>query len=84
MTLMILHEGNKATFNCQKPSTPGHLCQGALSYAFADLADRAAAAGWSDEEVAVALAALADNRMLSLVEIARLEVLLDDLKERLT
>ena len=53
-------------------------CQAALSDAFAELADRAAECGWSDEEVAAALAAPADNRMLGLVEIAKLDLLLGD------
>lgn len=52
-----------------------------MSDAFAELADRAAAAGWSDEEVAAAHAALADNRMLGLVQIDSLEVLLVYVKQ---
>ncbi len=57
-------------------------CQAALSEAFAELADRAAAAGWSDKEVAAALTALADNRMLGAAEIAKVEDLLASLKRR--
>ena len=56
-------------------------CQAALSDAFADLADRAAAAGWSDEEVAAALTALADNRMLGLAEIDALKSILASIKK---
>jgi hypothetical protein len=55
-------------------------CQAALSDAFAELADRAAAAGWSDGEVAASLAALADNRMLGLVQVEMLEDVLTKIK----
>ncbi|WP_271025513.1 hypothetical protein [Rhizobium sp. RCAM05973] len=57
-------------------------CQATLSDALAELIDRAVAAGWSDEEAAVALAALADNRMLGAARIANVNDLLASLKPR--
>jgi hypothetical protein len=55
-------------------------CQAALSDAFGDLADRAEAAGWSDEEVATALSTLADNRMLGSAQIEVLNDILSKIK----
>ncbi|NTJ00374.1 hypothetical protein G6L07_08550 [Agrobacterium rhizogenes] len=52
-----------------------------MSEAFAELADRAAATGWSDKEVAAALAALADNRMLGIAQIDCLETNLASIKK---
>ncbi len=57
-------------------------CQAALSDAFAELADRAVAAGWSDQEVAAALTALADNRVLEAAQIADANAILAGLKVR--
>lgn len=42
-------------------------CQEALEDAFSSIGDAAAAAGWSEEEVAAALVELADNYMLALI-----------------
>lgn len=57
-------------------------CQAALSDAFAELADKAIAAGWSDQEVAAALTALADNRVLGAAQIAEINTVLASLKRR--
>ncbi|TBD50276.1 hypothetical protein ELH17_08305 [Rhizobium ruizarguesonis] len=42
-------------------------CQEAIGDAFASVADAAASAGWTPEEVASALVELADNHMLALL-----------------
>ncbi|MBB6484426.1 hypothetical protein [Rhizobium lusitanum] len=69
------------------PVSDGHPdrnleCQVALSDAFAELADKAIAVGWPEEEVAAALPALADNRMLGAAQIAKINDLLSSLKRR--
>ncbi len=57
-------------------------CQAALSDSFDELVDQAIAAGWTDEEIAAALTALADNRILGIAQIAKVDALLADLKRR--
>jgi hypothetical protein len=56
------------------------LCQDAIDAAFSDLLERAAAAGWSEREVVVAVIDLADNRMLSIAANDDTNVLIELLK----
>lgn len=57
-------------------------CQDAVHIAFQELAGRAVAAGWSEQEVAAALVDVADNHMLMLAVNRGTDLLINFLKKR--
>jgi hypothetical protein len=56
-------------------------CQDAVHIAFQDLADRAVAAGWGEQEVAAALVDVADNHTLMLAANGEADFLINFLKK---
>jgi hypothetical protein len=57
-------------------------CQFALHAAFAQVAARAASAGWSEREVAAALVDLADNHMLFLITMGELKAIVEAIRKQ--